>query len=167
MPTITETLLSYVSPFIRANSGLSDHRARLESIDRLIERSYQANKKSSCRDTKDVPPEEDNVTIPVVGPQLSTLAAQLSKIFLRTDPPIQMFSAPAAAEIANQYNILYSRYSRKFQWRRNLLLTIRDAVNYNFCAAEVRWRARAVRTITQQINTQTNRLKHLIKMLRI
>lgn len=155
MPTINETLLSYVNPFIRSNSGLSDHRARLEAIDRLIERSYQAHKKSSCRDTKDAPPEEDNVTIPVVGPQLSTLAAQLAKIFLRTDPPIQMFSAPAAAEIANQYNILYSRYSRKFQWRRNLLLVIRDAVNYNFCAAEVRWRARAVRTITQQINAQT------------
>lgn len=155
MPSIQETLLSYISPFLRANSGLSDHRARLESIDRLIERSYNTGNKSKCKDTKDVPPDEDNVTIPVVGPQLSTLAAQLSKIFLRTDPPIQMFSAPAAAEIANQYNILYGRYSRKFQWRRNLLLVIRDAVNYNFCAAEVRWRARAVRTITQQINTQT------------
>lgn len=164
-----DKLLQYISPFITANSGLSDHRARLEKIDRLIQRSYKGENKyscghsvdshCSCKDKKTLPPEEDNVTIPVVGPQLSTLSAQLSKVFLRTDPPLRMFSAPAASEIAIKYNILYGQYSRKFQWRRNLLLCVRDAVSYNFCAAEVRWKARAVKTVTNEIDTLTGSTK--------
>ena len=161
--SIEETLLTYVKPFIVTNVGLNDHRARLEKIDRLIERSYSPNSSSSLRDTfhedqrKRI--EEEDVTIPVVGPQIATLTAQLSKIFLRTDPPVQMFSAPQAADIANQYNILYSRYSRKFQWRRNLLLILKDAVSYNFCAAEVRWKARAVRSIGSSVNTSTGKFR--------
>lgn len=156
-----DRVLSYITPFVTTNSGLSSHRSRLEKIDRLIERSYDSlPSKDNCRDKKiPMPAEEENITLPVVGPQLSTLAAQLTKIFLRTDPPVQMFAAPNASEIANQYNILYSRYSRKFQWRRNLLRCIRDAVNYNFCAAEVRWAARAVKTITSEVSTQTGQNK--------
>lgn len=153
-------ILAYLTPFIISNSGLSSHRARLEKIDRLIERSYDTQSKESCRDTKfSAKNDEENITLPVVGPQLSTLAAQLAKIFLRTDPPVQMFAAPNAAEIANQYNILFSKYSRKFQWRRNLLRCIRDAVNYNFCAAEVRWASKAVKTLTREVSTQTGQNK--------
>lgn len=151
-----DKVMAYITPFLSSNSGLSSHRARLEKIDRLIERSYDTRQTKNCRDSKGaLPDEEENVTIPVVGPQLSTLAAQLTKIFLRTDPPIQMFAAPNASQIANQYNILYSSYSRKWQWRRNLLRCIRDAVNYNFCAAEIRWAAKAVKTLSKEVDTTT------------
>lgn len=154
--------VSYISPFLTTNAGISDHRARLMKIDHLVERSYTSNKKEGCRDgssKEKEAPEEDNITIPVVGPQLSTIAAQLAKIFLRNDPPLQMFSAPAGADIANQYNILYGRYSRKFKWRRNLLCAIRDVVTYNFCAAEVRWRSRAVGVVSSSVSVQTGRMK--------
>lgn len=158
-----ELVMAYISPFLLSNSGLGSHRARLEKMDRLIERSFDGTDKKNCRDEKGKPtPEDENVTIPVVGPQLSTLSAQLTKIFLRTDPPIQMFSAPQASEIANQYNILYSKYSRKGQWRRNLLRCIRDAVNYNFCAAEVRWTAKAVKSRSIAVDTTTGMNKTTI-----
>lgn len=155
-----EQVTKYIAPFLSSNSGLSDHRSRLEKIDRLIARSYDGKSTKNCRDDgHKAAPDEENVTIPVVGPQLSALSAQLTKIFLRTDPPIQMFSAPAAAEIANQYNILYAKYSRKGQWRRNLLRCIRDAVSYNFCAAEVRWTAKAVKSLSAEVSTTTGQNK--------
>lgn len=149
-----ELLLNYITPFVTSNSAISDHRARLEKIDSLIERSYSPKKADNCKDNKKekTPPADEEVTIPVVGPQISTQSAQLAKIFLRTDPPLQMFSAPAAAHIANQYNILYSKYSRSYQWRRNLLMCIQDAVAYNFCAAEISWISRAVKSITNAVN---------------
>jgi hypothetical protein len=153
-----DLLLKYLTPFVTSNSTISDHRARLEKIDALIERSYSPNRSANCKDEK-APPAEDEVTIPVVGPQVSTQSAQLAKIFLRTDPPLQMFSAPAAAQIANQYNILYSRYSRNYQWRRNILMCLQDAVSYNFCAAEVSWISRAVKSITQEVSISTGSQK--------
>lgn len=160
-----ESLIRYISPFLTGNTGLGDHRARLEKIDSLIERSYDSAPKEKCRDTyhegrkekETNEVDEENITIPVVGPQISTIAAQLAKIFLRNDPPLQMFSAPAASDIANQYNILYGQYSRKFKWRRNLLCAIRDVVTYNFCAAEISWRKRAVGVAGESISPTTGR----------
>lgn len=154
----TKDIMSYVEPFISANSAISDHRSRLEKIDRLVERSIRSTKKTAGRDSPSLPkePEEENVTIPVVAPQLSTVSAQLAKIFLRTDPPLRMFSAPEASPIATQYNILYGQYSRTFQWRRNLLLCINDAVRYNFCAAEIKWNTRAVQKVHNEIGQEGN-----------
>lgn len=154
-------LKTYIEPFITANAGLSDHRARLEMIDRLIERSYSPNKKEACRDNPSIPepPEEENITVPVVGPQIKTISAQLVKIFLRTDPPLQMFGAPAGSPIANQYNIIYGKYSRAFQWRRNLIKAIQDATKYNFCAAEISWAERAVKSVQAGVNLNTGGMR--------
>lgn len=152
-------ILGYVTPFITMNPGLNDHRARLESIDRLIERSYDTLKKKGCKECKKEEPENENVTVPVIGPQLETITAQLAKIFLRTDPPVQMFASPSGSPIANQYNVLYGKYSRKFQWRRNLLLLLQDAVHYNFCAAEVSWKSRAVRELKAETSLTTGSMK--------
>ena len=159
-PLQKSRLFQYIDPFISANSGILDHRARLEEIDKLIERSYDSQAKTrNCKDEKSREPQEDNVTVPVVGPQLSTISAQLAKIFLKSDPPIQMFAAPAGSSIANQYNIIYGKYSRTFQWRRNLLLCLQSAVNYNFCAAEIRWKARAVKALKSVTNLQTGGMR--------
>lgn len=153
-------ILAYVQPFITMNPGLGDHRARLEHIDRLVERSYDTLKKKGCKDCNDKKePDEENVTVPVVGPQVETITAQLAKIFLRTDPPVQMFASPTGSEIATQYNILYGQYSRKFQWRRNFLLCIHDAVKYNFCAAEVAWKSRVVREVKNQVSFNSGAMK--------
>lgn len=155
-----EKILAYVQPFITMNPGLGDHRSRLEHIDRLVERSYDTLAKKGCKDCNDrKEPDEENVTVPVVGPQIETITAQLAKIFLRTDPPVQMFASPSGSEIATQYNILYGQYSRKFQWRRNFLLCLHDAVKYNFCAAEVAWKSRAVRELKNQVSFSSGAMK--------
>ena len=157
-----DNVKTYIDSFLTSNVNINTHRARLEKIDRLIERSYDSTKPKDCRDVKKTDKHKvdpESITIPVVGPQLSSIAAQLTKIFLKTDPPIQMFSAPAAVDIANQYNILYSRYSRKFKWRRNLMMCIQDAVNYNFCAAELRWKKRATKSAGPAVSTDTGYAK--------
>lgn len=161
-PTQEEKILNYIRPFIKVTSSLSSHRARCEKIDKTVEHSINTLNRNKCRDTKDgeqpvdeegnVIPEDENITVPIVGPQLATLSAELTKLFLSEDPPLQMVSAPRTEEISNKYNLLFSKYSRQFQWRRNLLLCIRDAVHYNICAAEVFWKRRLGRSFTTGFN---------------
>lgn len=150
-PEQKKKILDYIEPFIRVTPSLSDHRARCEKIDKLIEHSVNSNSQDDCKDEEKIP-EEENITVPIIGPQLSTLSAELVKLFLSEDPPLQMVSAPKSEIISNQYNLLFSKYSRQFQWRRNLMLCIRDVVNYNICAAEVYWKRRLGKSFTQGLN---------------
>ena len=155
-----EKLFTYIEPFLKVGANVSDHRARCEKIEKLKESSYKSTSLGNRRDCKDCPeePESENITVPIIGPQLSTVAAELTKIFLADDPPMQMMSAPAAQEISNQYNLLYSKYSRQFQWRRNLLLCIRDAVQYNVCAAEISWVQRVGREFSSQTSQDSTQV---------
>jgi hypothetical protein len=157
-------LKMYANTFILPQGFLGNQRARYEKIDRLIVRSVNPFHKDSCvderidssltADGKKIP-DGENVSIPVVAPQLTTLISELAKIFLAEDPPLQMVTVPGLDEIANKYNLLYSKYAREFQWRRNLLLCFQDAVRYNVCAAEVGWINKKGRKPSAEIDSKT------------
>jgi hypothetical protein len=159
-----DSIGKYVKNITTQSSFLSSHRARLENVDRLIVRSINPFHRDACKDgkkdssiTKDGKeiPDEENVSIPVIAPQLTTLTSELAKIFLAEDPPLQMVTVPGLDEISNKYNLLYSKYAREFQWRRNLLLCFQDAARYNICAAEVGWISKKGRRASGEVDTKT------------
>ena len=82
---------------------------------------------------------EDNIEVPIIGPQLDSITAQLVKLFLSDDPVFQVITTPARAEVAAQFNSLFHLYSRRFQWVSNLTLSMQDLAKYNLTFVETSW----------------------------
>lgn len=81
-----------------------------------------------------------NVTIPVVMPQVETALAGLSDIFLTGYPIFPVLSKPAMSDPALQMETLVGEHSVKYGWAAELAMTFRDGLKYNLMGVEVFWK---------------------------
>lgn len=131
-------LLAYAKGLIDVDD-LASRRSRFDlnnlySTNRIPEKSGH---KKPCADETFY--NDDNIVVPIIGPQLDSITAQLVKLFLSDDPIFQVITTPAKADIAAQFNSLFHLYSRRFQWVSNLTLAIQDLARYNLTFVETSW----------------------------
>lgn len=134
-----KSLLEYATALIAADE-IQNRRARFDlnnlyNTNRIPDKS--GLRKKPCADESFY--NDDNVEVPIIGPQLDSITAQLVKLFLSDDPVFQVITTPARAEIAAQFNSLFHLYSRRFQWVSNLTLTMQDLARYNLAFVETSW----------------------------
>lgn len=90
-----------------------------------------------------------NVTVPVVMPQVEAAVTYQSSVFLTGVPIFGWVSDPANESAALQYQAIIEENSTRGGWIQQLMLFFRDAFKYNIAMVEVDWG----RVVTAAIET--------------
>jgi hypothetical protein len=90
-----------------------------------------------------------NITVPVVKPQVTSAVSYQSAIFLTDYPMFGVVSAPEFADQATQFQAIIEENSIRGAWAREFLLFFYDGFKYNLSAIEVDWK----RVITAALDT--------------
>ena len=90
-----------------------------------------------------------NVTVPVVMPQVEAAVTYQSSVFLTGTPLFGMVAPPGQEDQALQYQAIMEENSVRGGWIQQLQMFFRDGFKYNISAIEVDWG----REVTQAIET--------------
>ncbi len=80
-----------------------------------------------------------NITVPVVMPQVEAAVAYQSSVFLTGNPIFESVASPQFEDEALQLNTIIEDQATRGGWVRELQLFIRDGLKYNICAIECNW----------------------------
>lgn len=80
-----------------------------------------------------------NVTVPVVMPQVETAVDYQSSVFLTGYPLFGWTAPPDQEDTALQYQAIIEENSIRGGWVNQFMLMFTDAFKYNLCAVEVDW----------------------------
>lgn len=110
------------------------------------------------------PTKFQNVTVPVVMPQVEAAVTYLSSVFLTGVPLFGVVSDPANADAALQMETIIDENSTTGKWARHFMMAFRDGFKYNFGALEVDWdqKVTAVLDTDTQFNAKNGKPKEII-----
>lgn len=80
-----------------------------------------------------------NITVPVIMPQVRAAVAYQAAVFLTDYPIFGVTSAPQFIDAAKQMQAVIEENSVRGSWVRELLLFFQDGFKYNLSAIEVHW----------------------------
>jgi hypothetical protein len=106
-----------------------------------------------------------NVTIPIIKPQVRAAVAYQASVFLTDYPLFGVVSDPIYADAAMQMQAVIEENSIRGAWTRELLLFFQDGFKYNLSAIEVAWKrinVAAIETDLTYKSGQEGRPKQII-----
>lgn len=134
------------------NTNRSEQRARFEESDRQYQRekdrTEEQQKAAAANKAGDTTRFQD-MTVPVVMPQVESAVTYQASVFLTGDPIFGVVAAPQFMDEALQIETLLENDSLRGGWTRELLLFFRDGFKYNFAPVEVSW----AREVTTEVET--------------
>jgi len=124
------------------NHTRNDARSRYLAIDRTYQREVdesieQARAKAANKEGD--PSKFQNMTVPVVMPQVETAVTYQTSVYLTGHPLFGVVAAPEYMDEAVQLETILENESIKGGWTRELMMSFRDGFKYNFAPLEVAW----------------------------
>lgn len=117
-------------------------RSRMQQIDRIYQRETdwtEAQRRAKMANNAGDITKMQNVTIPVVMPQVESMLTFLSETFLSSYPLFPVLSKPKMMDVAMQMETTIGEQGIQFSWAAELMQAMRDTLKYNVCAVEVDW----------------------------
>lgn len=103
------------------------------------------------------PTKMQNLTVPIVMPQVESALAYHTAVFLTGYPIFGVVAPPKAADAMLQMETIIGENSIRGAWPQQLMKTIRNGLKYDLGAVEVVWEKRKTARIgTPQINALAN-----------
>jgi hypothetical protein len=96
-----------------------------------------------------------NVTIPIIKPQVKAAVGYQSSVFLTDYPLFGVVADPIYQDAAMQMQAVIEENSIRGGWARELMLFFQDGFKYNLSALEVSWERIAVAQIETDISYKT------------
>lgn len=93
-----------------------------------------------------------NLTIPVVYPQVESAVTYQSSVYLTGVPLFGVHSDPANEDAALQMETIIDNNATRGGWIRELILSFRDGFKYNLAFIEVSWARETTATLETDIN---------------
>ncbi len=159
-PDSQESFLRLTLECFRVMSKSYNFRERMQITDRQYQRELdfsQAQLRARRYNESGDPSKMQNVTVPVVMPQVESALAELSEIFLTSYPMFPMFSKPQMQDAALQMETVIGEQGVTFGWAAELLQCLRDSLKYNLAICEVVWENKKVWSVT---NDATANIRH-------
>lgn len=131
-------------------------RGRLEDIDLAYQREQDRTKEHQRAKAANQSGDSDrfqNVTVPVVMPQVEAAVTYQTSVFLTGYPIFGTVAAPQFMDEALQMETLIEEQSTRGGWTRELMMFFRDGFKYNFAPLEVDWK----QEVTYAVETQLDR----------
>ncbi len=145
-----KSFLAYYNAIqLQQNSTRQATRAKYEVIDKNYQREVdntQAQLRAHNANKAGDPNRFQNMTVPVVMPQVETATTYQSSVFLTGYPLFGAVSSPQFADEALQLETILEADSRRGGWTRQLMLSFRDGFKYNFAPVEVSWATETTQT---------------------
>lgn len=117
-------------------------RERMEEIDKLYQREtdstydQQQSKQANLAGDSN---KYQNITVPVVMPQVETAVQYQTSVFLTGNPIFGVVSSPQFIDAALQMETVIDNQALKGGWTKELMLFFRNGFKYNFSPLEVDW----------------------------
>lgn len=124
------------------NVTRTDFRSRLEQVDRSYMRELdntEENLRAQRANQSGDPNRFQNMTVPVVMPQVETAVTYQASVYLTGHPLFGVVSSPAFIDEALQMETVLEDNSIRGGWARELMMFFRDGFKYNFAPLEVDW----------------------------
>lgn len=80
-----------------------------------------------------------DITVPVVLPQVEASVSYQSSVFLQGYPIFELVAPPKSQDAAMSMNTIMAENATRGGWKREFNLAFRDAFKYNLAAVEVKW----------------------------
>lgn len=146
-----DDLLKYVTACYMFLGGNDlNLRAALEWRDRIYYREtdwtrqqFQARHANYFGDAKKL----QNMTVPVVQPQVEATVAHLAEVFCTGEPFFGLVTPPQMADAAGQMEAVIGDNSRRFAWRSEYIKFFRDGLKHNLMGMECSWEDKKTFTI--------------------
>lgn len=154
--TTQESLVRYTNEALRVLGTAYNFRSRMQDIDRTYQREADfsaTQQRARAANKAGDPSKMQNVTLPVVMPQVESLLTELSEIFLSSYPLFPVFSKPEMQDAALQMETIIGEQGVQFAWAAELLQAMRDGLKYNLMAVEVEWVNKKVYAVANDATT--------------
>lgn len=175
-PNSQAALVEYLKAARNAQVRIYNMREHFRSIDLAYQREQdltQDNQRAKLANKYGDATKFQNVTVPVVMPQVESAVTYQASVFLTGSPLFGVVAEPASMDAAMQMETVIDDQAIRGGWVAELIQVFRDALKYNFYAAEIDWvRERIAELETdlgfstkeakpKQINWEGNKLKRL------
>lgn len=98
-----------------------------------------------------------NITLPVVMPQIENAVTYQQSVFLTGYPIFSAVSVPEFAEQATQIDTIVGSQQDRGNWVHEILTCFRDGLKYNLMAAEVSWEKEVTYSLTTALDYQAGK----------
>lgn len=141
------------------NVNRGDLRSRFEEVDRLYQRekdsSYDQQQSKVANKAGD-PTKTQNITVPVVMPQVETAVTYQTSVFLTGYPIFGVVTDPAFMDAALQLETKIDNDAERGGWTREISMFFRDGFKYNFSAMEVDWKRKVTPAVETAVGQGNN-----------
>lgn len=125
-------------------------RQRFEKIDRVYQRELDWTKENVRAKAANKYGDADrvqNITVPVVMPQVKAAVTYQSSVFLTGTPIFGVAAPPAFIDAGLMLESIIEEEQTRAGWIRNLMLFLNDGFKYNYSAVEVDWKTISVASL--------------------
>lgn len=151
-----QRLVKYVQNIIDAQRISGNVRGTMLQQDRIYQREMdwtEAQRRAQAANATGDASKIQNVTIPVVMPQVETAHSYLVDTFLSSYPVFPVVSGPEYEPVAQQLDAIMGESATRFQYVRHLGMALRDGLKYNLMAVEVEWKNLKVYSVANDAKT--------------
>ena len=157
-----EALIQYVKSIFQDKNSIYSIRNTLEEADRSYyregdntEEHVKARMANSLGDTSKV----QNITVPVVMPQVEAFVSYQTSVFLTGTPLFGVVASPKYEDAAIQLEAIISDQALIGKWRSELIKFFRDCGKYGIGACEIPWEKVVVPTFETDVNFSISEAK--------
>ena len=152
-PDTQQSFIRYANETLRLLGKNYNYRSRMQDIDRAYQREQdftQAQLRAAAANRMGDSSKMQNVTIPVVMPQVESALAELTNIFLSSYPLFPVIAKPAMEDAAMQMETVIGEQGLRFGWTAELMQVLRDGLKYNLMCCEVVWEDKKVASLVPE-----------------
>lgn len=152
-------IINNVARWHQSLSSQYSCHAEMENIDRIYmrEKDWTDDQvKSRLANRKGDSTKIQNVTVPIVMPQVNSVLSYLSEVFLTGYPLFPVVSDPNNEDIALQLETIIQENAITTGWAEELQMFFRDGLKYNIHAIECDWAQRTTWTVETNLKQKNN-----------
>lgn len=126
----------------RSNLTRPETRSRMEEVDRQYQREKdftQEHIRAQQANRGNDPTKFQNMTVPVVMPQVESAVEYQTSVFLTGYPMFAVVASPQYMDEAVQMETVLENEAKRGGWPKQLMMFFRDGFKHNFAPIEVEW----------------------------
>lgn len=153
-----EGIIAVYNKLLQEFKSIYNVRSSLEMIDKEYQRQNNLepeNIKAAMANMFGRKRRMQDITVPIIGPQVEAGVTYLTNVFLSSYPVFGVVASPEMEEMAMQFDAIMEENSVRGAWVREFLLFFRDGLKYNIHMLEGDWEKETVYSLDQTAENQT------------
>lgn len=138
-----QSLVQYVNAVLAEHKKFNDMYNKMCTIDAAYYRYVTSEEETNGKDIQEADVQcgigLNDVVMPIVVSQVDSFVGYAADVFLSGYPIFPVLSSPAHRKDAEMLQSIIDTHAMVGSYPRHIMIALRDAFKYNFCAMEVDW----------------------------